>query len=335
MTPRRSAVCATVAAVLTVLTVPVLDAPTAGAWTDGACPTSAGVTVVVDFQQLGGGVVVRCATGAPDTGFQALDQAGFRWTPTARFPGFLCRIEDRPGNDPCQTTPPTTAYWSYWNAVRGGGWCYGNFGAGNRRPPEGTVEGWSFSLDRASSSAPTPRTQPPPHVPGAPTSMPDGGCAGSGAVTAPPTTATPGRPPTGAATAPAATASVPGAPAASPGRPLASAGSTGPALPTGDAVNGAPPVTVTGAGTDPSAATTPAEASSTEATAEPAGPTDGVETTTTALTRTEVAAGRKGGASSPSREGAGSPVSLIVALAVVAALTATSAIVRRRATADK
>lgn len=136
--------------------------------TPGACTTAEGVTVVIDFQELGGGSYVRCAPNAPETGFEALEQAGIDYTPTTRSPGFLCRIAGKPAGDPCHVPSPATAYWSYWLAPRGGRWCYANLGAGNRRPPAGTVEGWSFVLDKSASATPPPKIAPPAPLSGVP-----------------------------------------------------------------------------------------------------------------------------------------------------------------------
>lgn len=191
------------------MTVLVATAAPADAWTDGACPTAAGVTVVIDFQDLGGGIWVRCAPGVVDSGFQALDQAGIPWTPTVRFSGFVCRINDKPSaggttmadgstlRDPCVTTPPTEAYWSYWSATRGGSWCYSSWGGASRNPPEGTVEGWSFSYKRTASSSPPPRVTPPPAVPGSPTRLSSTDCdSPATAPTSPTNTAPPPTPST-------------------------------------------------------------------------------------------------------------------------------------------
>ena len=193
----------------------------AGAWSDGSCPTSSGVTVVIDFHELGGGVHVRCATGAVTSGFEALRQAGIDYQSAVRFPGFLCKIAGKPANDPCVNTSPVSAYWSYWLAPRGGQWCYSNFGAGNRTPPQGTVEGWSFSMDTTGATAPPPRTNVPERVPGAPSALPPGECdQRSAAPSAPPTTTSPRRPdpPPAVPTAPATPAYPSGGPA-SDGQP--------------------------------------------------------------------------------------------------------------------
>ncbi|GAA2979504.1 hypothetical protein GCM10010483_24580 [Actinokineospora diospyrosa] len=142
----------------------VVGAPTA---TAAACE-STGVTVVVDFGSLGGGVQTRCAPGDPNSGLAALAQAGFGYTFPTRQPGFVCRIDNRPGPDidACVNTPPATAYWSYWHADRGGSWNYSSFGAANRDPASGTVEGWSYGAGKAPGVAPPAKPAPiPPVVP--------------------------------------------------------------------------------------------------------------------------------------------------------------------------
>ncbi len=133
----------------------------------GACPsTSSGVTVVVDFGAFGAGTVVRCAPGDPATGFAALTGAGFSLEQVTNVPGFLCRIDGRPGagKESCVNTPPASAYWVYWHAPRGGSWTYSSSGAATRNPAPGTVEGWSF----AGPGGVSPPGVPPPPPPAAP-----------------------------------------------------------------------------------------------------------------------------------------------------------------------
>lgn len=129
----------------------------------GFCLDAGGVTVVVDFQELGGQTIVRCAVGAQATGLAALKAAGIEVTGTNRWgESFVCRLEGKPGPDrePCVDTPPTSAYWSYWHAPDGGSWTYSQQGATYRTPPAGSFEGWSFSLDHDEDSAPAPRVAP-------------------------------------------------------------------------------------------------------------------------------------------------------------------------------
>jgi hypothetical protein len=139
------------------------SAPVVHASTGEACPGTTGVTVVVDFNQLGGGVVVGCAKGSPASGFEALAKAGFAVVQPSAMPGFVCRIDGLPGPDreACVNTPPANAYWSYWTADAGGSWRYSQAGPGTRAPAPGTVEGWSWAQDSAGSGAPPPGIDPP------------------------------------------------------------------------------------------------------------------------------------------------------------------------------
>ncbi|GIJ79956.1 hypothetical protein SAMN05443287_102478 [Micromonospora phaseoli] len=118
-----------------------------------ACTGTSGVTVVVDYGPLGGGVQVACALGDPATGLAALQGAGFTVTGTQRWGlAFVCRINGQPtaASDPCINTPPASAYWSYWHASgSGAAWSYSTLGAGSYNPAPGTVEGWSFGSGAA------------------------------------------------------------------------------------------------------------------------------------------------------------------------------------------
>lgn len=126
-----------------------------------ACPeTGSGVTVVVDFAGLGGGVVVRCAPGDPATGLAALTGAGFGFEFVPRQPGLVCRIDGLP--NPCNGALQD-AHWSYWHAERGGSWQFSTRGAGTFDPAPGTVEGWAFgAADQPGVPPPAPPPAPPP-----------------------------------------------------------------------------------------------------------------------------------------------------------------------------
>jgi hypothetical protein len=143
---------------------PVATATT-GSGTPGYCTDATGVTVVVDFQELGGGVVIRCFPHptSSSTGLAALEGAGFTPTGTVRFGlGFICRIEGQPTktDEPCIDTPPATAYWSYWYAPNGGSWKYSDLGVTNHKVILGGFEGWSFAKDKTSATLPPPRVAP-------------------------------------------------------------------------------------------------------------------------------------------------------------------------------
>ncbi|APU15666.1 MULTISPECIES: hypothetical protein [Actinoalloteichus] len=163
-----------------------LAAPTPAPAAAQACTAETGVVVVVDFGSLGG-TVSRCVPGTPETGYAALQEAGFRLAGTAHDgAGFVCRIDDRPGPDqePCDDTPSGDAYWSYWIDEGGGSWSYSTRGAMASYPEADRVEGWSFgagdppgmtgSAARARfapsgpGDAPNPGDPAPPAAPGDP-----------------------------------------------------------------------------------------------------------------------------------------------------------------------
>ncbi|RKN45353.1 hypothetical protein [Micromonospora endolithica] len=280
--------------------------PATAAGSAGYCPDASGVTVVVDFHQLGGGTVVRCAAGTQSTGLAALKNAGFQITGTLRWgEGFVCRIEGRPSTaaEKCVDTPPASAYWSYWHAPNDGSWTYSAKGVLNRKPPAGSFEGWSFSLNRDASDAPRPgiapkrpappAPPPPPPAPPAPPPPPPPPVGGGGPIAPPP--AGGGNPP------PAAEGGLPGTvrpPTAGPGLPVSTGASMTPRAPG----SSPPPPTPSGAPGVPSA-----------------GPTDGPVVT-------EVAA---------SRDDGGLPLGTAAGALLLAALAAGGVVAaRRRRAAD-
>lgn len=119
-----------------------------------ACGAGTGVTVVVDYGALGGGVQTGCRLGDPPTGLDALQGAGFAVTGTQRWGlAFVCRINGQPiaATELCVNTPPASAYWAYWHAAPGGTWTYSTLGAASYNPAQGTVEGWRFGSGEAPS----------------------------------------------------------------------------------------------------------------------------------------------------------------------------------------
>jgi hypothetical protein len=287
---------------------------------DGACTDNAGVTVVVDFQDLGGGVSVRCAPDDVTSGLDALDKADISWEGTVRFPGFVCRIAGQPGpdDDPCVNTPPDTAHWTYWVAPRGGAWCYSSFGAGNRRPPAGTVEGWSFAKNRSGSDLPTPGYDPPPPPEGlAATGLNPSDCpaAGGTSPTTPSATTTPPAPDTSAA--PSAPATTPTAP---PATSATTAAATGTTRTTAGASPGAPGSTTTAAvaSSDGGASSTTTSVGPTSTTSTASGP----GTTSRSLGAVDLSNGGK-------RNGGVSAFTVLVVL-VILALVGTGVVFARR-----
>jgi hypothetical protein len=148
------------AVALSLLAGTALVVPAGGA-SAAACTSTTAVTVVVDFASLGGGEQTRCTNADPPSGLAALREAGFTPTRAAQEAGyFVCRIDGKPANDPCQRASPADAYWSYWHAKRGGVWTYSSLGAADYDPPPGTAEGWAFGARTPPSSPPPPAASP-------------------------------------------------------------------------------------------------------------------------------------------------------------------------------
>jgi hypothetical protein len=177
------------AAVVLAAAVPVLSVGTAAPAHAAACPTGAGVTVVVDFNQLGGEVQEKCdGSGGGDSAASLFSSNGFPLTYAQRQPGFVCRVSGVPTSDPCVNTSPTNAYWVlYWSDGKSGTWSYSSLGAASLKVPNGGYV--AFSWKQGSAAAP-PSTSPTPHAPAPPTQptqptqssqdSPSGGGNGSG-----------------------------------------------------------------------------------------------------------------------------------------------------------
>ncbi|MFF5564064.1 hypothetical protein ACFY7Z_18470 [Streptomyces sp. NPDC012623] len=121
----------------------------------GRCTTTSGVVLAVDLSHWSGPVLRSCGT-TPGTGYELLNQGGWRTTGTAHDgPAFICRIGysgyqggkqfPTPREDDCVLTPPASAYWSYWHAGPGDDdWEYSTLGAMLYKPEPGSVDLWKF-----------------------------------------------------------------------------------------------------------------------------------------------------------------------------------------------
>lgn len=148
---RFIAVLALTAVALGATTVPAAADPLAM----GQCTTRSGVVLAVDFSHWGGPIYRACGT-TPTTGYELLNQGGWRTTGTGHDgPAFICRIGfsgyqggkqyPTPSQDDCVLTPPASAYWSYWHADPGAsGWEYSQLGAMLYKPKPGSVDLWVF-----------------------------------------------------------------------------------------------------------------------------------------------------------------------------------------------
>ena len=113
--------------------------PVAGA----ACAPGAGVTVVVDYQGLGG-VEIGCAPGAQTDGFAALANAGFTINESGGpVAGTVCQIRSVPaaGHPSCWYS----GFWAYWKSDGAAPWGYSQTGASAGPLAVDRVEAWSWT----------------------------------------------------------------------------------------------------------------------------------------------------------------------------------------------
>ncbi|WP_300401031.1 hypothetical protein [Nocardioides sp.] len=142
---------------------------------------SSGVTVIADFNQLGGGVVTSCdEEGAGKAASDLFPDAKLPLSYATRQPGFVCRVSGKPASDPCVNTSPASAYWGLWWSTGdpGSAWTYSTLGAGSLKVPAGGLVALSWdevdgdakpSASASRPAAPTPNPTPTPAPTPAPT----------------------------------------------------------------------------------------------------------------------------------------------------------------------
>lgn len=137
-----------------------------------ACPRGTGVTVVVNND-------VRCAAMNGGNARTAFGNVGHSFQDAVRSPGFVCRINGVPANDPCINVSPTDAYWGlFWSDGTSGTWSYSNIGANGLNVGPG---GWVAFVFQNSHSRTLPSMSPVAPAPPTPTpSTPATGGSGTG-----------------------------------------------------------------------------------------------------------------------------------------------------------
>lgn len=130
-----------------------------------SCATASGVTVVVDFQELGGGVQQLCdAGGSGKYASTVFGESGFSLTRVQREQGFVCRVNNAPSSaqESCVNTPPADAYWGlWWSNGTSGTWTYASAGVDSQKVPAGSSVALSWN---GSSTKSPPRSTPPSHA---------------------------------------------------------------------------------------------------------------------------------------------------------------------------
>jgi hypothetical protein len=132
------------------------------------CSGDSGVSVVVDFNSLGGGVQQVCLPGGGgDAASSLFPAAGFPLSYASRQPGFVCRVSGVPTSDPCVNTAPADAFWGlWWSDGDASSWTYSSLGAGSLNVPDGGMV--AFSWDSVSGSAPPSASPSHPDPPASP-----------------------------------------------------------------------------------------------------------------------------------------------------------------------
>ncbi len=179
-----------------------------------SCTSTSGVIIVVDFSHFGGSIDRVCDANLTSSTTAAVAMAAEGFTTSGDDydgPAFVCRINGLPteSDDPCVTTPPATAYWSFWIANPGqDAWGQSPLGVASLVPRPGSVETWIFGAGTPPPYAPstvrattvTPTSVAPSQTPSGP-----GGASDAGGVGATSGTAAPGSTTSGASTTPSTT----------------------------------------------------------------------------------------------------------------------------------
>lgn len=126
-----------------------------------ACSSDSGVTVVVDFHELGGGIEQGCVAdqGTADDLFVAAGHT----LQSVNGQAFVCRVDGLPTQEQesCARTPPEDAYWGlWWSDGESGSWTYATLGAYSLDVPDGGAVAFSWN---GSSTRSEPGSPPPQH----------------------------------------------------------------------------------------------------------------------------------------------------------------------------
>ena len=215
-TPRclARALALAVLGLASVLVAPTWLLPTADAAT---CTSAGGVSVVVDYRELGGAAVTECA---PDGGGKSASavfaSVGVDISYATRQPGFVCRVNGVPASDPCVNASPANAYWGlWWSDGTSSSWTYSSSGVGGLVVPAGGSVGWAWQQDRATTGAVPPAVAPPVNA-ATPTASP---------TTSEPTSSSPTPSPTSSPTSGGSGGSGSGSQPSSPSSPSGGSGS--------------------------------------------------------------------------------------------------------------
>lgn len=223
-----------------------------GAATAAACGGASGITVVVDPNQLGGGISAGCDGDGGGVAAENFRDAGYtiEYSQAAGMGGgFVCKVSGRPADGDCTQA---NAYWSlWWSDGKSGRWIYASRGATSLKVPTGGYVAFAWHQGGGNAAppgvAPTPRVSPstpPAPKPSAKPTAGGGAIKGSGSgkpakPSATPTASTSASPSASSSASPSASDSASASPTTTPSDPAS-------------ATSGAPVPTDPGTGDVPS-----------------------------------------------------------------------------------
>ena len=124
------------------------------------CPGADGVTVIVDYNEVGGPSRAGCdPDGAGQSASQVFPDAGFSLEYHPRQPGYVCKITGLPDDRPCLEND---SFWSlWWSDGKSGEWRFSNQGVGGLTVPDGGYV--AFAWHEGGGTAQPPDYAPTPH----------------------------------------------------------------------------------------------------------------------------------------------------------------------------
>jgi hypothetical protein len=160
VTSRRTALLGRLAAATLVAAAATVALPTAPAQA-AYCSGGAGVSVFVDFGDLGGGTTTGCGGGAT-VASTAFKNAGVGLTPHPRQTSFVCQVQGKPANGDCMGT---NAYWGFFVSDDGKDWVYASTGVYQQAVDQGDSVALVWQSSQAArkpgvAPAPAPKATP-------------------------------------------------------------------------------------------------------------------------------------------------------------------------------
>ena len=126
------------------------------------CPTTTGVTVVVDFTALGGGVATTCVEDGGGDSASDLFDVDHSLTRVQAFPGAVCRVDGAPADLACRNMPPDHYYWALFWSPDGGERTYASQGVDSLEVPDGGSVAFVFhKSDPPPSESPSDEGESP------------------------------------------------------------------------------------------------------------------------------------------------------------------------------